>query len=157
MCCACIPWMVVNSIWTKTIQQYPCPLTIALKCTVFDTPSRKIKALQREARQRKRKAKAAKEGQIEEELLQYNDFCQKKGHDEVQYAIERYDDDIKTIRNSSSRRDSEECCYGGFREGLDHPIRNSKRGKKSLKKGKCTDAWCKRTEKCKEEWGADCQ
>ncbi len=94
----------------------------------FDTPSRKIKALQKEARQRKRKAKAAKEGQTDEELLHCDAICQKKGHDEVQYAIERYDNN-KYIGNSS-RRDNEEC-HGGYKEGLDHPIRNSKRRRRS--------------------------
>ncbi len=65
-------------------------------------------------------------------MLDY-DICHKKaGHDEVEYAIKRYND--KTIGNNS-RQDHEECYDGGYREGLDHPIRNSKRGKKSLNKG----------------------
>ncbi len=76
-------------------------------------------------RRRTRKAKAVKEGQRNEELL--DDICQtKSGHNEVQYAIERYDN--KTIGNNN-RRDNEECNGGGYSEGLDHPIRNSKRRK----------------------------
>ncbi len=111
--------VVVNSFSTKTCEHYSCSLTIALKCTVL-TPSQKIKALQKDVRRQKRKAKAVKEGQTNEELLEYDNCQMKAGHDAVQYAIERCD-------NKTIGRDNEECNGGGYSEGLDHPIRNSKR------------------------------
>ncbi len=114
--------MVVRSFLTETCEHYySCFLTFPLKRAVL-TPSQKIKALKKDIRRRKRKTKAAKEGQTNEELIEDDISETKAGHDEVLYAIERYN-------NKTIRRDNEEHNGGGYSEGLDHPIRNSKRRK----------------------------